>query len=324
MTGIAFIKCLFRTYIAMDNAWSPQEGCEPLHYSACLMGRCSGCSTWCHSFPPPAARARPPHPPICPLRPSGIGHTRTTPSVRPLYRNESNATLTANGARERRSWMLPSRPPSVPPRRRGDARPPARSAGRAQDGEGREGGDERVSELLKHFPQRSIARRRNSFSQSLTALPFETTARDRVRLAPLIICTTLSITKEEIPRSTLLERNSSYFGVLSSDSKCGKQSRSSGGRHGGLSHLRPTHLFTFGQSSPRGPFSPPDFSTNEKGPSPSSPLRTHALYLRLSSPANLRAPARHLLGKRPVGTRALPSREREREESGKGFLRMER
>ena len=108
----------------------------------------------------------------------------------------------------------------------------------------------------------------------------------------------------------LLSRNSSYFGVSSSDSKCGKQSRSSSGRHGGLSHLRPTHLFTFGQSSPRGPFGPPDFSTNEKGPSPSSALRTHALYLRLSSPTDLRAPARHLLGKRPVGTRALLSGER--------------
>ena len=60
-----------------------------------------------------------------------------------------------------------------------------------------------MSELLKHFPQRSIARRRNSFSQSLPALPFETTARDRVRLAPLIICKPLSITKEEIPRSTI-------------------------------------------------------------------------------------------------------------------------
>ena len=134
MTEIAFIKFLFRTYIAVENACLPQDVCEPLHYSACLMGRCSGCSTWCHSFPSPAAR--PPHPPICPLRPSGIGHTRTTPSVRPLYRNESNATLTANGARERRLRMLPSRP-SVPPRLRGDARPPARSAGRAQDGEGR-------------------------------------------------------------------------------------------------------------------------------------------------------------------------------------------
>ena len=169
----------------MGTACLPQEGCEPLHYSACLMGRCSGCSTWCHSFPPPAAR--PPHPPICPLRPSGIGHTRTTPSVRPLYRNESNATLTANGARERRLRMLPSRPSLLRDFAAMLARPLAQPGERKMGKGGREGGDERVSELLKHFPQRSIARRRNSFSQSLTALPFETTARDRVCFAPLII-----------------------------------------------------------------------------------------------------------------------------------------
>ena len=134
MTEIAFIKFLFRTYNAVDNACLPQDVCEPLHYSACLMGRCSGCSTWCHSFPPPACRPPAPsaHLPTSSVR--NRSHSRN--SVRPLYRNESNATLTANGARERRLWMLPSRP-SVPPRLRGDARPPARSAGRAQDGEGR-------------------------------------------------------------------------------------------------------------------------------------------------------------------------------------------
>ena len=143
MTKIAFIKFLFRTYIAVDNACLPQEGCEPLHYSACLMGRCSGCSTWCHSFPPPG---RPPAPsahlPTSSVRNRSHSHNSVRPSVRPLHRNESNATLTANGARERRLRMLPSRPSLLRDFAAMLARPLAQPGERKMGKEGREGMNE--------------------------------------------------------------------------------------------------------------------------------------------------------------------------------------
>ena len=143
---------------------------------------------------------------------------------------------------------------------------------------------------MKHFPQRSIAlHERTKLIQSLAAVRIET----RVAVSfdvhyPYVISIKRKSYLNQPPRlRKTLKR------CLSSDCRSARRRQAikiTRGereeirrRHVAL--LRPTHLFTFRQSSPRGLHGPPDFSTNEKGPSlAGSPALSLSLplYLPLS------------------------------------------